>query len=49
MALGGKQLFTTPNGTNIPIIYKGGLPYIQHYYLTDQQMREVEEDGILYV
>ena len=46
MAHGGKQLITTPNGTNIPIIYKGGLPYIQHYYPTDQQMREITREGI---
>ena len=47
MAHGGKQLITTPNGTNIPIIYKGGLPYIQHYYPTDQQMQEVTREEIM--
>ena len=35
IAHGRKQIITTPNGTNIPIVYKGGLPYIQHYYPTD--------------
>ena len=36
IAHGGKQMVTTPNGTNIPIIYKGGLPYFEHYYPTDK-------------
>ena len=47
MAHGGKQLIKTPDGTNIPIIYKGGLPYIQHYYPTDQQMREITREEIM--
>ena len=28
IAHGGKQMISTPNGTLIPIVYKGGLPYI---------------------
>ena len=31
----------------IPIIYKGGLPYIQHYYPTDKQMREITREEIM--
>ena len=47
MAHGGRKLITTPKGTNIPIIYKEGLPYIQHYYPTDQLMREVTCEEIM--
>ena len=47
MAHGGKQIITTPNGTNIPIVYKDGLPYIQHYYPTDKQMREITREEIM--
>ena len=36
IAHGGKQTITTPNGTTIPILYKGGLPYFEHFYPTDQ-------------
>ena len=42
----GKQMISTPNGTMIPIIYKGGLPYIQHYYPTDKQMRVIMREEI---
>ena len=47
IAHGGKQMISTPNGTMIPIIYKGGLPYIQHYYPTDKQMREITREEIM--
>ena len=39
-------MISTPNGTLIPIIYKGGLPYIQHFYPTDKQMREITREEI---
>ena len=41
VAHGEKQMISTPNGTMIPIIYKGGLPYLEHYFPTDK------ENGIL--
>ena len=47
IAHGGKQMISTPNGTLIPIVYKGGLPYIQHYYPTDKQMREIIREEIM--
>ena len=40
-------MISTPNGTLIPIIYKGGLPYIQHFYPTDKQMREITREEIM--
>ena len=40
-------MISTSNGTMIPIIYKGGLPYIQHYYPTDKQMREITREEIM--
>ena len=47
VAHGGKQTILTLNGTMIPIIYKGGLPYLEHYYLTDKQMREITREEIV--
>ena len=43
IAHGGKQTITTPNG----IIFKGGLPYIERYYPTDTQMRDVKQEEIM--
>ena len=40
-------MISTPNGTMVPIIYKDGLPYIQHYYPTDKQMREITREEIM--
>ena len=40
-------MMSTPNGTMISIVYKGGLPYIQHYYPTDKQMREITREEIM--
>ena len=40
-------MISTPNGTLIPIIYKGGLPYIQHYYPTDKQIQKITRDEIM--
>ena len=31
---GGKQMITTPSGLMIPIVYKDGLPHIEHFYPT---------------
>ena len=47
IAHGGKQTITTPNGTTIPISYKGGLPYFEHYYPTDQQMKDITREEIM--
>ena len=38
---------TTPNGTNIPIIYKDGLLNIQHYYPANKQMKEITREEIM--
>ena len=38
---GGKQMITTPNGIMILINFKSGLPYLEHCYPTDKQMREI--------
>ena len=40
-------MISTPNGTLITIVYKGGLPYIQHFYPTDKQMREITREEIM--
>ena len=47
IAHGGKIMITTPNGICIPIVYKGGLPYFEHYYLTDKQMKEITREEIM--
>ena len=40
-------MITTPTGIMIPIILKGGLPYIKHYYPTDKQMRDITREKIM--
>ena len=40
-------MISTPNGTMIPNIDKDDLPYIQHYYLTDQQMQNITREEIM--
>ena len=45
--LGGKQKILTPSGYMIPIVYKAGLPYIQHAYPTDEQMEPVTQHEIM--
>ena len=40
-------MITTPNGIMIPIVFKGGLPYIEHYYPTDSQMRDITREKII--
>ena len=47
IANGGKQMMSTPNGTMVPIIYKGGLPNLEHYYPTNEQMREITREEIM--
>ena len=41
-AHGGKQVILTPNGVRLPLIIKTGLPYLEHYYPTDQQMKDIK-------
>ena len=45
--LGGQQMILTPNGYMIPIVYKAGLPYIQHAYPTNEQMESVTQHEIM--
>ena len=40
-------MITTSNSTTIPIVFKGGLPYLEHYYPTDKQMREIIREEIM--
>ena len=37
-------MITTPNGIMIPIVFKSGLPYIEHYYPTDAQIRDITRE-----
>ena len=46
-AHGGKQMITTQNRILIPIVFKSGLPYLEHYYPTDKQMREITREEIM--
>ena len=40
-------MLTTPNGITIPIDFKGELPYIEHYYPTNAQMRDITWEEIM--
>ena len=40
-------MITTPNGIMIPIIFKGGLPYIEQHYHTDAQIRDIKQEEIM--
>ena len=40
-------MVSTPNGTMLPIVYKGGLPYIEQHYPTDKQMREINREKMI--
>ena len=37
----------TPNGVILPIIIKNGLPYLEHHYPTDKQMREISREEFM--
>ena len=39
-AHGGKQMIQTPNGVKLPLVIKNGLPYLEHQYPTDKQMKD---------
>ena len=43
-AHGRKQMIQTPNGVQLPLIIKNGLPYLEHYYPTDKQMEEIKRE-----
>ena len=43
-AHGRKQMITTPNGIMMPTVFKGGLPYLEHGYPTDKQMRDITRE-----
>ena len=43
-AHGGKQMIMTPNGVRLPLIIKNGLAYLEHYYPTDKQMKEITRE-----
>ena len=47
VAQGGKQAIITPNGIMIPMVFEGGFPYIEHYYPTDKQMRDIIHKEIM--
>ena len=40
-------MISTPNGTIVPIIFKGSLPYLEHYFPTDKHMKEITREKIL--
>mmetsp|Transcript_60638 Transcript_60638/g.67826 ORF Transcript_60638/g.67826 Transcript_60638/m.67826 type:complete len:247 (+) Transcript_60638:871-1611(+) len=44
-AHGRKQIIQTPNGMKQPFVIKNGLPYLEHYYPTDEQMKNITRLG----
>ena len=40
-------MITTPSGLMIPIVYKDGLPHIEHFYPTNRQMVEIVHEEIM--
>ena len=34
----------TPNGVQLPLIIKNGLPYLEHCYPTARQMKEITKE-----
>ena len=40
-AHGGKHMIMTPNGVRLPLVIKNGLPYLEHYYPTDDKMDKI--------
>ena len=37
-------MITTPNGIMIPIVFKGGLLYFEHYYPTGKKIRNITQE-----
>ena len=46
-AHGGKQMMMTPNGVQLPLISKNGLPYLEHYYPTERQLNEITREKFM--
>ena len=40
----GKQMIMTPNGIRLPLVIKNSLPYLEHYYPTDEQMDNITSE-----
>ena len=46
-AHGEKQMMITPNGVRLPLIIKNGLLYLEHYYPTERQMKEITREEFM--
>ena len=45
-AHGWTQMIMTPNGVQLPLVIKNGLPHLEHYYPTAKQMNEIIRERI---
>ena len=46
-AHGETQMMMTPNGVRLPLIIKNGLSYLEHYYPTAKQMKEITREKFM--
>ena len=46
-AHGRTQVMMTPNGVRLPFVIKYGLPYLEHYYPTAKQMKEITREEFM--
>ena len=37
-------MIMTPNSVRLPLVIKNGLPYLEHYYPTDEQMDKITRE-----
>ena len=40
-------MMMTPNGVRLPLIIKNGLLYLEHYYPTEKQMKEITREEFM--
>ena len=43
-AHGETQMIMTPNGVQLPFVIRNGLLYLEYYYLTAKQMKEITRE-----
>ena len=43
----GTQMIMTPNGVWLPLVIKNGLPYLEHYYPTARQRKEITREEFM--
>ena len=40
-------MMMTPNSIRLPLIIRNGLPYLEHYYSTERQMKEITREEFM--